>query len=137
MYARSLGLDSRGADYALATVRFEGELIAHIEASWAEYAGFRTSFELCGDGGMIAHDSRAETPLRVQSTTGPGGLAVMPMVTVHESPYRVQLRDLLERLSRGAAPVVDGVEAYRSLSLALAAVASAERGAPVAWRRPV
>jgi predicted dehydrogenase len=136
VYARSLGLDARGGDYALATVRFAGDLIAHLEASWVEHAGFRTSFELCGDRGMLAHDSRAEMPLRVQSTTGPGGLAVMPLITAHESPYRVQLRDLLDRLARGDAPLVDGLEAYRSLSLALAAVASAERGMPVTWTRP-
>jgi predicted dehydrogenase len=137
VYVRALGLDARGADYALATVRFDGELIAHLEASWVEHAGFRTSFELCGDRGMVVHDSRRETPLRIQSTTGPGGLAVMPMVTAHESPYRIQLRDLLARLERGDAPLVDGVEAYRSLSLAFAAVSSAQRGAPVSWTRPL
>jgi predicted dehydrogenase len=136
VYARSLGLDARGADYALATIRFADGLIAHVEASWVEHAGFRTAFELCGDGGMLSHDSRATMPLRVQSSVGPSSLAVMPIVTSHESPYRLQLRDFLARLDRGDAPLVDGVEAYRSLSLALAAVSSAERGAPVSWSRP-
>ena len=136
VYARAVGLDERGADYALATLRFDDGLIAHLEASWSEHAGFRTSFELCGDGGMLAHDSRGEMPLRVQSSAGPASLAVMPLVTAHESPYRLQLRDLLARLASGEAPLVDGVEAFRSLSLALSAVASVQRGAAVAWTRP-
>src|SRR5256885_2564575 len=57
-------------DYALATIRFEDRPIVQLEASWAEHAGFRTAFEVCGDRGMLVHDSRAVVPIVVQL---PGG----------------------------------------------------------------
>jgi predicted dehydrogenase len=123
-------------DYALATLRYDDRPIVQLEASWAEHAGFRTTFELRGDRGMLVHDSRAVSPFVVQSAAGDAAGGVIPASTLHETPYRRQLRDLAARLSRDEAPLVDGREGLRSLALGLAVIESAERGEVVPWRAP-
>ncbi len=125
-----------GLDYALATIRFGEGLIAHVEASWAEHAGFRTGFEVCGDAGMLVHDSRASAPLVVQAPDGGSGPAVMPATAAHESPYGTQMRDLIGRLGRGESPRVGGREGLATLSLAFAVDESVRRGEPVTWSAP-
>lgn len=122
--------------YALATLRYDDRPIVQVEASWAEHAGFRTTFEVRGDRGMVVHDSRAATPFIVQAPDDARGSGVIPAPTLRETPYRRQLRDLLSRLERGDGPLVDGSEGLRSLALGLAVIESAESGDVVPWRAP-
>jgi predicted dehydrogenase len=136
IYARRITAAGGALDYALATIAYEDRPIVQLEASWAEHAGFRTGFELRGDRGMLVHDSRATSPLTVQSPDGTSGPAMMAAPTLAESPYRRQLRDLLERLGRGDRPLVDGHDALRSLALGLAVIESADTGTVVAWKAP-
>jgi predicted dehydrogenase len=123
-------------DYALATLRYDDRPIVQLEASWAEHAGFRTTFEIRGDRGLLVHDSRAVAPLVVQSSAGDATGSVIPAPTVRETPYRRQLRDVAERLARDDAPLVDGREGLRSLALGLAVIESAELGEVIPWRAP-
>jgi predicted dehydrogenase len=123
-------------DYALATLRYDDRPIVHLEASWAEHAGFRTTFELRGDRGMLVHDSRAVAPFVVQTPAGDTAAGVIPAPTLRETPYRRQLRDLTERLARSEPPLVDGREGLRSLGLGLAVIESAEREDVVPWTVP-
>jgi len=125
-----------GLEYALATIRYDDRPIVQIEASWAEHSGFRTGFELRGDRGMLVHDSRAASPIALQSPSGPAGPAMMATPTLHETPYLVQLRDLFARIARGAPPLVDGHEGLRSLALGLAVIRSADTGEVVKWKAP-
>jgi predicted dehydrogenase len=136
LHARRLTGRAGVLDYALATLRWPSGPIVHLEASWAEHEGFRTTFEVRGDDGMIVHDSRAASPLAVQQPGGPGDPAMIPVATLHETPYRRQLRDLVGRLARGEEPLVTGHEALRSLELALAVADAAESGAVVRWVPP-
>lgn len=125
-----------GLEYALATIRYEDRPIVQVEASWAEHGGFRTGFELRGDRGMLVHDSRTASPIALQSPSGPAGPAMMATPTLHETPYRAQLRDLCTRITRGDRPLVDGREGLRSLALGLAVIRSADTGEVVAWTAP-
>jgi predicted dehydrogenase len=135
VYARRF-TGSAGLEYALATIRYDDRPIVQVEASWAEHAGFRTGFELRGDRGMLVHDSRAASPIALQSPAGPAGPAMMATPTLHETPYLVQLRDLIARIGRGDAPLVDGHEGLRSLALGLAVIRSADTGQVVEWKAP-
>ena len=135
VYGKRLA-DRGGLEYALASVRYDDRPIVQLEASWAEHAGFRTTFEVRGDGGMLVHDSRSVAPFVVQSPSGAAGAAVIPAPTLLETPYRRQLRDLVERLARGEAPLVDGREGLRSLGLGLAVIESVERNDVVSWTVP-
>jgi predicted dehydrogenase len=127
---------SAGLEYALATIRYDDRPIVQVEASWAEHAGFRTGFELRGDRGMLVHDSRAVSPITIQTPSGPAGPAMMATPTLLETPYVVQLRDLFTRIARGDPPLVDGREGLRSLALGLAVIRSADVGEVVAWKAP-
>jgi UDP-N-acetylglucosamine 3-dehydrogenase len=125
-----------GLEYALATIRYDDRPIVQVESSWAEHAGFRTGFELRGDRGMLVHDSRAVSPIALQSPSGPAGPAMMATPTLRETPYLVQLRDLFARIARGDPPLVDGHEGLRSLALGLAVLRSADTGDVVDWKAP-
>jgi predicted dehydrogenase len=125
-----------GLEYALATIRYEDRPIVQVEASWAEHAGFRTGFELRGDRGMLVHDSRSASPIALQSPGGAEGPAMMASPTLHETPYRLQLRDMFARIARGEPPLVDGREGLRSLALGLAVMHSADTGEVVHWTAP-
>jgi len=135
VYARRF-TGSAGLEYALATIRYDDRPIVQVEASWAEHAGFRTGFELRGDRGMLVHDSRAASPFALQSPAGPAGPAMMATPTLHETPYLVQLRDLIARIDRGDPALVDGHEGLRSLALGLAVIRSADTGEVVEWKAP-
>jgi predicted dehydrogenase len=135
VYARRF-TGSGGLEYALATIRYDDRPIVQVEASWAEHAGFRTGYELRGDRGMLVHDSRAASPIALQSPGGPAGPAMMATPTLHETPYLVQLRDVIARIARGDPPLVDGHEGLRSLALGLAVIRSADTGEVVQWKAP-
>lgn len=135
VYARRF-TGSGGLEYALATIRYDDRPIVHVEASWAEHAGFRTGYELRGDRGMLVHDSRAASPIALQSPAGPGGPAMMATPTLHENPYLVQLRDVIARIGRGDPPLVDGHEGLRTLALGLAVIHAADTGEVVTWTEP-
>jgi predicted dehydrogenase len=132
LHARRLTGRAGALDYALATLRWREGPIVHVEASWAEHDGFRTTFEVRGDAGMIAHDSRTAAAMSSQAPGG-GAPAMIPIATLHETPYRRQLRDLVERFTRGEDHSVTGDEALRSLELAFAVVRAAETGEVVRW----
>ncbi len=123
-------------DYALATLRWPDGPIAHLEASWAEHDGFRTAFEVRGERGMLTHDSRSSAPVSTQVPGGPAGPAMIPLTTLHDTPYARQMRDLVARLERGEDPVVPGREGLRSLALALAVMDAADSGEVVRWSPP-
>jgi UDP-N-acetylglucosamine 3-dehydrogenase len=135
VYARRF-TGSGGLEYALATIRYEDRPIVQVEASWAEHAGFRTGYELRGDKGMLVHDSRAASPIALQSPAGPAGPAMMATPTLHETPYLVQLRDVIARIGRGDRPLVDGHEGLRTLALGLAVIGAADTGEVVTWKAP-
>src|SRR3990170_2132004 len=135
-HARILLGRDRALDYALATLRWPDGPIAHLEASWAEHDGFRTAFEVRGDKGMLVHDSRASAPLATQMAGGPAGPAMIPMTTLHETPYARQMRELVAGLSGGESRFVTGREGLRSLALALTVIEAADSGEVVRWRPP-
>src|SRR3990170_3037754 len=136
VYGKRLTGRAGALDYALATLRWPDGPIAHLEASWAEHDGFRTAFEVRGDKGMLVHDSRASAPLATQMAGGPAGPAMIPMTTLHETPYARQMRELVAGLSGGETRFVTGREGLRSLALALTVIEAADSGEVVRWRPP-
>jgi predicted dehydrogenase len=50
-------------DYALLTLRHASGVISHAEGTWADPGGFATTFEVAGDAGLLAHDSRRAVAL--------------------------------------------------------------------------
>src|SRR5579862_5328026 len=59
VYARSVGAKTgSGPDYALTTLTFDSGAVGHVESTWMDPAGSRTTYEVCGSAGMIQFDSR-------------------------------------------------------------------------------
>jgi UDP-N-acetylglucosamine 3-dehydrogenase len=121
--------------YAQASFQMASGAIAYVEASWA-HPTFHTWFEVAGDRGLAAHDSRESDPLRLERTRGEvparPGVAV-PARLGAENPYVAELRHFLQCLERGDTPRVTAEDALASLRLALAVEAAAEVREMRAW----
>ena len=135
VFARGLTFRSLTVDHALITLRFASGAIGHIEASWAFPAGnFRTSFELAGTEGLLAHDSDDAKPLDVQYHTGaaPASLPILGnSAALHDDPYLLEFKHVLDSLDSGAAFLVTPDDALAALRVALAAIESLRTGRSV------
>lgn len=134
VYARSVRMGEvvRAAefvgDYALCTLSFEGGAVAHVEATWMDPSGFRTTLEVAGSGGLIEFDSRSEPVVRTH--TEGASRSESPMAG-GDDPYYLQLKGVLEALESGVAMPVSGEEGLKAVGIALAALESAATGRPV------
>lgn len=132
LYSRSVGLqDGHGPDYALTTLTFDSGAVAHVESTWMDPTGFRTSFEVAGSKGLIEHDSRTNAFLR--TATAEGTWTDTGMVPT-EDPYYLEIDGFLTALKKGTEVPVPGREGLAALSISLAAIESAKTGQVV---RPV
>jgi predicted dehydrogenase len=96
-----------------------------VEGSWTNFAGeFYTTAELAGTNGLISYDSRKTDPIRMM--TVPGVKAQVGPTAVN--PYVLELRDMVEAITKDRPPLVTALDAYRTLELALAAIESAHTG---------
>lgn len=127
LYSRSVGLqDGHGPDYALTTLTFDSGAVAHVESTWMDPTGFRTSFEVAGSKGLIEHDSRSEVFLR--TATSDGAVQAEGGTVPEEDPYYLEIDAFVSALKTGAAPPVPGGEGLAALAISLAAIESAKTG---------
>lgn len=126
LYSRSVGLqDGHGPDYALTTLTFDSGAVAHVESTWMDPTGFRTTFEVAGSKGLIEHDSRTNAFLR---TATDGGVQTDGGLTSTEDPYYLEIDGFVTALEKGTAVPVPGREGLAALSISLAAIESAKTG---------
>jgi predicted dehydrogenase len=126
LYSRSVGASTgTGPDYALTTLTFDSGAIAHVESTWMDPSGFRTTFEVAGSGGLIQHDSRSVATVRV--VTSDGAQLAQPTVT-GEDPYYLQLEAFMQAVKEGKPVPVTAQDGAMALSIALAACESAKTG---------
>ncbi|MCC7230153.1 MAG: Gfo/Idh/MocA family oxidoreductase [Fimbriimonadaceae bacterium] len=134
VYARSVGIQvGSGPDYALTTLSFEGGAVGHVEATWMDPSGFRTTFEVAGSKGLIQHDSRNNAALR---TTFDGRTFTDNALSPTDDPYYLELRGFLEAVRDRTEPPVTGYDGAMAVSIALAAVESAKTGVAQVPVRP-
>lgn len=112
-------------DYALTTIRFDSGAAAHVEATWMDPSGFRTTFEVCGSEGMIEYDSRQTPTLKSYLDATP--LAESPLSS-HDDPYYQQLRSFVEAVQASTTPPVSMRDGLAAVSIACAALESAATG---------
>lgn len=126
LYARSVGLqDNHGPDYALTTLTFDSGAVAHVEATWMDPAGFRTTFEVAGSDGLISHDSRNNAALRTATETG---VATDNGLLPEDDPYYREIDGFVTALRHGTPVPVPGREGLAALAISLAAIESAKTG---------
>ncbi len=130
VYAKGLSYSPHQGkvDYALASVRFENGVVAHVETSWA-HSNFRTAIEIAGSGGIIRHASEETAALRLEQAANTLSSDVqVPRSPLAESPYQTELRHFLDRISDGQPILTGGDEATRSLAATLAVLESVRTG---------
>ena len=117
-----------GPDYALTTLTFDSGAIAHVESTWMDPSGFRTTLEVAGSGGLIQHDSRNTAILR--SNTERGSSSEQSLNST-DDPYYLELHAFLESVRNGTEVPVSAHEGIMALSVSLAALQSAQTGETV------
>lgn len=125
-------------DYALVTLRFVSGVIGHVEGTWADPGGFKVSFEVAGNEGLLEYsfNQPASPPYIAALEQADSGRAAVPVPEspTAVNPYQRELEHFLDCLAKGVAPSVtpeDGMEAVR---IALAVNESAAHNQAVALR---
>jgi len=142
VYARGLterlgqgGLDH--LDYALLTLRHASGVISHAEGTWADPGGFATAFEIAGDAGLLAHDSRKSVALtravRGGADANTGGVALpRSPLAPGDDPYFCEIESFAASVRTGAPLFVTPAEAHAAVAVACAARESLRTGRAVA-----
>ncbi len=118
-------------DYALMVARTADGAIVHFEESWNEAPhAFYYGFEITGSGGLLELDSRIEAQLTVRPVENAGaGMKTTNPAAV--SPHDAMISAFLEAVAEGKKSPVTIAEGLRAVRLALAAIESAEKNAPI------
>ncbi|MDW8052172.1 MAG: Gfo/Idh/MocA family oxidoreductase [Armatimonadota bacterium] len=121
-------------DYTLVTLKFKNGAVAHVEGVWCDPSGFKVSFEVCGDSGMLEYDSAQQVPLRsaIRAEGGSGGGVQVPSSPSVQDPYYLELRHFIDCVKTGTTPEITVEDGYNAVRLALAAIESAQTGRVVA-----
>jgi len=125
-------------DYALVTLRFVSGVIGHVEGTWADPGGFKVSFEIAGQEGLLEYNFNQPTSpayvagLERAEGTGPG--VAVPENPMAESPYYLELYHFVQCLIRGEQPAITPEDGREAVRIALAAIESAMTGQPVVLR---
>lgn len=118
--------------YALITLRHANGSISRIEGSWRYPGGFTQEIEIAQEGKLLTYSSRNTVPLQVHVTASADEERVeVPAVALKEDPWYRELRDFVQAVKEDREVPVSLEDAYESTKLALLAVESAERKAPV------
>jgi predicted dehydrogenase len=126
-------------DVATATLEFESGALGVIEATTAAYPGYLKRIELHGSAGTAVLEEEdiktwefakkvpadAAIRRRMVGKTQSGGGAADPAAIGHHG-HAKQFKDVLDAISSGSKPSIDGVEGRRSVEIILAIYKSAE-----------
>lgn len=116
-------LAGKPGDYALTTLQFDSGAIAHVEATWLDPSGFRTTLEVCGDEGMIEFDSRKTATLRRHNEEGS---QVESPLLPSDDPYYNQGRAFVETVTGKRPAPVTALDGLRAVQIARAAIESCQ-----------
>jgi predicted dehydrogenase len=135
-YGLNLGLgggDAIRRDHALITMLFSSGAVGHIESSWAQQPGqFRTRLEVAGDDGQLEWDSLQDRPVQLSTQDeGPANPTVTSQLSPQDDPYLRELTHFLDCLRMDVPFLVSPADSVMSLKIALATMASMQRGTPV------
>lgn len=116
-------------DYALTTLTHASGCISHVESTWMDPSGFRTTIEAAGSEGVIEFDSRQNPSLRVHLQDS--GSRPENLMDPLDDPYYLQLRSFVDAVTGKAGYPVSADEGAAAVRIALAAIESARSCQPV------
>ncbi len=112
-------------DYALTTLEFASGCVGHVETTWIDPSGFRTTLEVCGSEGMLEYDSRNVTTLRVHTANGSRQESNLDPA---DDPFYSELRGFLDAVHAGNDAPVSPEDGMKAVAIARAAIESAKTG---------
>ncbi|GIH68416.1 Gfo/Idh/MocA family oxidoreductase [Sphaerimonospora thailandensis] len=118
-------------DTAVVTIRFDNGALATAEASFSAAYGYDVRGEVFGSAGMVTAGTAARPAVRHWSAAGVAGPTVRADTDLFPDAYTTELAAFCRAVRRGEPTAVGGRDARAALRIALACVASVERGAPV------
>jgi predicted dehydrogenase len=134
LYAHGLSFTEHQAmsDHAVALLRFENGVIAHVEGSWA-HSSFRTAIEIAGSGGIIDYSREGSAPLWLERSDPetPQRGVITRFIPANIGPYHAELQHFVDRIADGQPFLTEGEDGLRALELALATLDSIRTGQPV------
>lgn len=120
-------------EYALTTMRFESDAVAHVDARDRSDLPFITRFEIAGEEGLLEFDSEDSAPIEIDSdadTNERGRDSIGDRLGT--DPHRRELEAFVGCARSNEEPPVTIDDGLEALWIALAAVESASSGRPVA-----
>jgi myo-inositol 2-dehydrogenase/D-chiro-inositol 1-dehydrogenase/scyllo-inositol 2-dehydrogenase (NAD+) len=115
------------------TIRYGGGVLAHLDCSQATHATY-DFVEVVGSRGRVRADWRPRPSLSVHSDAIAGfeePTTVEPVSSDNLAMYAAELTEFVDSVRQRRPPAIGGEDALRVLEVLDAAVASADRGAPV------
>jgi predicted dehydrogenase len=136
VYARNiLSQDPRApVDHGLAILTHSSGCLSHVEGSWAyPPPTFRTMFEIACERGQLVHDSAAAAPIAVYAhkQEESAGDVPLPSSPLAESPYTTEIKTFYNAIAHDAPAPLTAADGLAAIQIALAAIESAQRRAPV------
>lgn len=106
--------------------------ISQISGFWGPpHLKFSTAYSVTGTKGQLTNSTAREQNFLPDFGGPVGGGGLVPEVDPDESPYYLQLKELMGALQGGPAPRVTALDGLEAVRLANAAIESSETGQPV------
>ncbi len=115
-------------DYALTTLSFDSGALAHVESTWMDPSGFRSTIEASGSEGTLEFDSRMYPTMRVHT---PSSSISQSHMDDMDDPYFLQLSAFKKAFDEKSAPAVSGEDGMAAVAIAIAAIESASLEKPI------
>jgi myo-inositol 2-dehydrogenase / D-chiro-inositol 1-dehydrogenase len=122
-----------GVVSAHVTARHRTGVISNVTGTWARPGTrFRYGFRVAGTDGMLTYDSSTDPSLRTDTgaAADDGAERLLPDVSLVESPFIAEIRELAAAFSGGPPPRVSAADGVAAVRLAAAANASLASGRP-------
>jgi predicted dehydrogenase len=121
-----------GVVSAHVVARHHGGAISSVTGTWARPGTrFRYGFHVAGTDGMLSYDSATDPSLHTD-TGGAPVAGLLPDVSLVESPFLTEIREVAAAFADGPCPRVSAADGVAAVRLASAANASLATGRPVA-----
>jgi myo-inositol 2-dehydrogenase/D-chiro-inositol 1-dehydrogenase len=118
-------------DTAVVTIRFDNGALATAEANFSAAYGYDVRGEVFGSAGMVTVGTPAQLTVRHWSSAGVVGPTTRADTELFPDAYAAELASFCQAVRQGTPTVVGSHDARAALRIALACVASIERGGPV------
>ena len=124
VYSRYYGTDKLCAtDYSLTTLQFASGAIAHVESSWMEFDGFKTSIEVAGSEGIVSHSYREKAALKITTSSN---TEYENSLFSGQDPFALEVAHFKSAIEGTVNLEVTPEDGCWAVSIALAALKSAE-----------